>query len=166
VQNASRFVAVWYLARLLAVNASAAFLLQSPPGHAAQTASVHNDARTFALASFDCAAALAFTFGPPLTPPLTHGSPEVCQSALPLAAVIPPGWPIDVPIAADAFAAVDPRVKRLIALLYGGQRPRVARGWIAREHELESLTLVSPHPDRSLTCLAPGTLLIRIVTDR
>ena len=67
--------------------------------------------------------------------------------------VIPAGWPVDAVAATDVFAAADPRVKRVVAILYGGQRPLVARGWIAREDQLESVTLISPRPDPSLTRL-------------
>ena len=105
------------------------------------------------------------------SPRRTVGSPsrpsaEVCLSNAPLAEVIPAGWSAEALTAADVFAAADPRVKRAVAILYGGQRPLVARGWIAREDQLESVTLISPRPDPSLTHLHPGTLLIRVVTAR
>jgi hypothetical protein len=48
-----------------------------------------------------------------------------------------------------------------LARLYGGQRARVLRGWRAGSGEFESVTLVTPYPDASLTRLETGTLIIR-----
>jgi hypothetical protein len=167
MKNASRFVAVWYLSQLVAVNATVIVLFQSAHGIAARAASNPADVRAIPAAGFECTDALAFTFAPPVVRSSRQRSPEVCVSNAPLASIVPAGWSIDALTAADVFAAVDPRVKRAVAILYGGQRPQVARGWIARsDDELESVTLVSPRPDPSLTRLMPGTLLIRVVTGR
>jgi hypothetical protein len=43
---------------------------------------------------------------------------------------------------------------------------RVARGWAERGDRFESVTLLSPYPDRTLTRLEPGTLVIRLTLER
>ena len=48
-----------------------------------------------------------------------------------------------------------------VARLYGGRRPTVARGWTTENGQFLSITLVSPYPNRELTALEPGTLIIR-----
>ena len=48
-----------------------------------------------------------------------------------------------------------------MARLYGGQSIRVARGWRKTGNRFESITLISPYPDATLTRLNPGTLIIR-----
>ena len=48
-----------------------------------------------------------------------------------------------------------------LARLYTGQRVRVVRGWIDRGDRFESVTLLSPYPDATLTRLVSGTMIIR-----
>jgi len=147
VRDASRFVAVWYLARLAAVNAIAIVLLTAAPGLATQVVTPGSDWRAALLERFDCPSALTLIFAPPNVGAPFSGSPEVCQSSFSIEAVLPAGWLPEATAAADLFAAADPHVKRRVAMLYGGQRPLVARGWIATEATLESLTLITPRPD-------------------
>jgi len=61
----------------------------------------------------------------------------------------------------DAFGAAGAYDRAKVARLYGGSRPRVARGWRRDADRFESFTLISPHPDVSLERLVPGTLVIR-----
>jgi hypothetical protein len=154
------------LAWLLAVNATAGILSPQAGGIAAPAASLQRGSQQARFEGFDCPPALALQFVPPAFGSPAHRSAEVCWSSAPLADVIPAGWAAEAMNASDVFAAAHPRVKRAVAILYGGRRPLVARGWIAREGGVESVTLISPRPDLSVARLAPGTLLIRVVTER
>jgi hypothetical protein len=154
------------LARLAAVNAIAILLLTAAPGLATQVVAPGSDLRAALAERFECSSALALIFAPPNVAAPFSRSPEVCQSSASLEAVLPAGWCSHAAAAADLFAAADPHVKRRIAMLYGGQRPLVARGWIATGGTLESVTLISPRPDPAGRRLLPGTLLIRVVTNR
>ena len=53
-----------------------------------------------------------------------------------------------------------------IARLYVGRRVQVARGWHQYEDRFESVTLLSPYPDSSLTRLNGGTMVIRFTLER
>ena len=61
----------------------------------------------------------------------------------------------------DALGAAGDYDRAAVARLYGASRPRVARGWRQDGDRFESITLVSPYPDASLTRLVSGTLVIR-----
>jgi hypothetical protein len=61
----------------------------------------------------------------------------------------------------DAFGAAGSYSRAALARLYNGQRVRVARGWVDRDGRFESITLLSPYPDATLTKLVPGTMVIR-----
>jgi len=50
--------------------------------------------------------------------------------------------------------------------LYGGRRVQVAHGWHERDGEFESITLISPYPDATLTKLIAGTMIIRVAYPR
>ena len=63
----------------------------------------------------------------------------------------------------DAFGAAGPYDRAALSRLYGGRRVIVARGWTEHGNRFESITLISPHPDATLTGLMPGTLVIRHV---
>jgi hypothetical protein len=65
----------------------------------------------------------------------------------------------------DAIGAAGAYDRLAVARLYGGSRPRVARGWRRDGDQFESITLVSPYPDVSLTRLVPGTLVIRWIIE-
>jgi hypothetical protein len=63
--------------------------------------------------------------------------------------------------ALDAFGWAGSYDRSAVAQLYGGLRPSVAHGWRRTADHFESITLISPHPDASLSRLLPGTLTIR-----
>ena len=68
--------------------------------------------------------------------------------------------------ALDAFGAAGTYKRAPLARLYGGTRVRVARGWSAAADRVDSITLLSPYPDPSLTRLRPGTMAIRFTVPR
>jgi hypothetical protein len=68
--------------------------------------------------------------------------------------------------ALEAFGTAGPYDRFAVARLYGGRRVRVAHGWREDGDRFESITLVSPYPDASLTQLMPGTMMIRWTTKR
>lgn len=61
----------------------------------------------------------------------------------------------------DAFGAAGSYNRAALARLYAGKRVRVARGWMEYADRFESITLLSPYPDATLTRLLPGTMIIR-----
>jgi hypothetical protein len=60
----------------------------------------------------------------------------------------------------DAFGAAGSYNRSAVTRLYGGKRVRVARGWRRTEGGIVSVTVLSPHPDATLTRLLPGTMII------
>lgn len=112
---------------------------------------------------FFCDPALTALFTPP-RPQL--GRYEVCTTPEALPAVAPPDWKVEAVAPADAFGAAGRYDRAALARLYGGRRPLVARGWTEQRGQLEAVTLISPYPDRTLTRLLPGTLLIKHVIIR
>src|SRR5258708_25087956 len=60
-----------------------------------------------------------------------------------------------------AFGSAGPYDRARVARLYGGTAVRVTRGWRKTGDRFESITLISPYPDATLTHLNPGTLIIR-----
>ena len=111
----------------------------------------------------DCDAGLRALFTP-LRPQL--GRYEACATREPLTAIARPGWRIETVPPLDAFGAAGPYDRAALSRLYGGRRVIVARGWTEHGNRFESLTLISPHPDATLTHLLPGTLVIRHVIIR
>jgi hypothetical protein len=97
----------------------------------------------------------------PLHPRL--GRYEVCTSAEPLTALAGPGWQVEALSPLDAFGSAGAYDRGALSRLYGGRLPRVARGWREEGGEFQSITLVSPYPDATLTRLEPGTMIIRLV---
>ena len=89
------------------------------------------------------------------------GRYEVCTTPQPLADVADPSWTIESVAPLDAFGAAGTFNRAAVAQLYGGRRPTVARGWTTENGRFLSITLVSPYPNRELTALEPGTLIIR-----
>ena len=113
-------------------------------------------------------ASLASLFTPPRP---VAGRYEVSVSADPIetvAAVSPDTHfgPVEVTDWFGAFGAAGTYDRARVARLYGGQGVRVARGWRQTGNGFESVTLISPYPDASLTRLNPGTLTIRFVLTR
>jgi hypothetical protein len=73
----------------------------------------------------------------------------------------PGAWQVRLVAPADAFGKGGTYDRWKLARLYGGERPRVARG--ARSdggRVIEAWTLISPYPDPTLQRLERGTLLI------
>jgi hypothetical protein len=99
------------------------------------------------------------------TPPHPHlGRYQVCASGESIQALN--GGPIEALEALDAFGAAGTYDRPALSRLYGGTRVQVARGWTMTDGRFESITRLSPYPDRSLTRLLPGTLEIRWTLDR
>jgi hypothetical protein len=107
-----------------------------------------------------CDSALAALYAPP-HPQL--GRYEVCTAGAPLDRMADPAWPREQMAPLDALGGAGRYDRAAVARLYGALRPTVARGWIRRGNELESVTLISPWPDRTATRLEPGTLIIRLI---
>ena len=108
---------------------------------------------------------IAQTCDPVLTALFTPEKPrlghyEVCTTEEAIEAVAPPGWTIEPLDPLDAFGSAGPYDRFAIARLYGGRRARVAHGWHEQDGRFESITVISPHPDASLTKLLPGTMTI------
>jgi hypothetical protein len=89
------------------------------------------------------------------------GRYEVCTIARPLQDVARPGWTIERAPPLDALGTAGSYDRAKVARLYGGRYPSVAHGWLDENGGFQSITLVSPHPNRQLTALEPGTLVIR-----
>lgn len=109
---------------------------------------------------------------PALTALFTPGRPqlghyEVCASTEPLSVAIQQlgnaDWQVETLPPLDAFGAAGAYDKPALSRLYGGRRLTIARGWIQGHERFESLTLISPYPDRTLSRLVPGTLIIRFI---
>ena len=66
----------------------------------------------------------------------------------------------------DALGGAGPYDRFAVARLYVGRRVKVARGWQQFDDRFESVTLLSPYPDPSLTRLVDGTMIIRLVISR
>ena len=115
-----------------------------------------------ALVGCDPVLARLFT---PLHP--QSGGYEVCTVAAPLneasAAARRDGFqlgPVEELEPVDAFGTSGTYDRAALVRLYGGQRVKVSRGWRQADDEFESVSLISPYPDASLTRLQPGTLVI------
>jgi hypothetical protein len=111
-----------------------------------------------------CDPALTRLFTPP-HPQL--GSYQVCTAAAPVARLMAYGGPRAPHFgppqeleALDAFGAAGPYDRSALARLYGGRRATVVRGWAIQGDVFESVTLVSPYPDASLSRLIDGTMVI------
>jgi len=111
----------------------------------------------------DCDPVLTALFTP-ARPQL--GRYEVCTTREPLTALVRPGWRIETVPPLDAFGPAGPYDRGALSRLYGGRRATIARGWTGYGERFESITLISPHPDATLTRLMPGTLVIRHVIIR
>ena len=116
-------------------------------------------------------AAVLVSCDPALTALFTPSRPvlgryEICTTAEPLgrvAANMPGGprfGPSDMLEPLDAFGAGGPYNRAALVRLYGGTRVRVVRGWVDHGDRFESVTLLSPYPNATLTLLEPGTMII------
>ena len=74
---------------------------------------------------------------------------------------LPGAWRARRIFAADAFGSGGDYDRSLLARLYGGRSPAVARGAVLENGRVaESWTLISPYPDPTLRRLEAGTLLL------
>jgi hypothetical protein len=126
-------------------------------------------AKIVVAALLACDPALAALFTPRS---FQLGRYEVCTTADPIETVIAEGGlarpdpSIDALESLEAFGGAGSYDRSRLARLYGGSRVRVARGWTESAGRFESVTLLSPYPDVSLTRLNPGTMVIRWVMTR
>ena len=117
---------------------------------------------TATLVSCDPVLTALFT---PLRPSV--GRYEVCTTTDPLVEVAAGGphyGPTELLEPFDAFGAAGSYNRAALALLYAGKRVRVVRGWTEYPDRFESVTLLSPYPDATLTRLLPGTMVIKWTT--
>ena len=94
------------------------------------------------------------------------GAYEVSVSSEPIETVVRDGahyGAIESLEPLDAFGSAGRYDRAALARLYGGSRPRVTHGWRRDGGRFESLTLISPYPDATLTRLNAGTLIIRFI---
>jgi hypothetical protein len=114
-------------------------------------------------ATLACDPALTALFTP-LRPGI--GRYEVCTTTDPLEALAaaqaggPHYGPSELLEPLDAFGAAGSYSRAALTRLYAGKRVRVARGWRESADRFESVTLLSPYPDATLTRLLPGTMVI------
>ena len=73
--------------------------------------------------------------------------------------------PVEAADPLDAFGTAGPYDRSALSRLFGGRRASVAHGWSKQARGLTSVTLVSPYPNRTLTALVSGTLVIRYVVE-
>ena len=119
----------------------------------------------------------ACTDDPVLTALLTPKRPgvgryEVCTTPASIDAVLAEETgqglrfgPVEATDPLDAFGTAGPYDRSALSRLYGGQRASVAHGWSKEGQGLVSVTLVSPHPDRTWASLVSGTMVIRYVVE-
>jgi hypothetical protein len=119
----------------------------------------------------------AYTCDPALTALLTPKQPitgryEVCTTPaafdLVLAELAAQGvqfGPVQAADPLDAFGIAGPYDRSAMSRLFGGRRAAVARGWSKQGRGVLSTTLVSPHPNRALSALVSGTLVIRYLVE-
>ena len=76
------------------------------------------------------------------------------------------GWTIESLEAREAFDGAAPFDRWAVARLYGGQHARVARGVLLDgRRPAASVTLVSPHPDATLSHMLSGTMIVLLILD-
>jgi hypothetical protein len=134
--------------------------------HAVSFVPMHGSQMIYAIVfmiSQTCDPVLTALFTPPH--PLL-GVYEVCATAEPIEAVAESGWKIENLEPLDAFGSAGTYDRFAVSRLYRGRRARVAHGWHQDGDRFESITLISPYPDPSLTRLLNGTLVIRFTVRR
>jgi hypothetical protein len=126
-------------------------------------------AKIMVAALMTCDPALATLFTPGHA---QLGRYQVCTTADSIETVIAerglarPDTSIEALESLEAFGGAGSYDRSRLARLYGGNRVRVARGWTESDGRFESITLLSPYPDASLTHLNPGTMVIRWTLQR
>jgi hypothetical protein len=93
------------------------------------------------------------------------GRYEACLDARPLSDIAESGWTVETTNPLDAFGQAGSYDRSALARLYGGLLPTVARRWRQTSDSFESLTLIFPSPDATVTRLVPATLVIRWICD-
>ena len=107
----------------------------------------------------ECSAQLRERFAP--TDPDGVDRYLVCRSQRPIEALADPRWTVGEAAVDDAFAGVAPGMRRALALLYRGRRLRVVRGWrTTAAGQIESVTLIAPPPNDSVTRLVAGAIIV------
>jgi len=91
------------------------------------------------------------------------GRYEVCTTEQPIRDVARADWTVEELEPLDAFGAAGMYDRSALTRLYGGRPVRVARGWIQDGSHFESVTVLSPYPDASLTSLQQGSMVIRFI---
>jgi hypothetical protein len=101
------------------------------------------------------------------------GRYEVCTVSEPIEQVKAAGGPLGLHYAdvealeaLDAFGSAGSYNRFAMTRLYGGTRASVTHGWRESADGFESVTLISPYPDASLSRLMPGTMVIRLMISR
>jgi hypothetical protein len=135
---------------------------------------MHGSQMMYAIYLFLMIAHMALGCDPLLTrlftpPHPQRGEYEVCTTPDAIEQIVAEGGPgngvhyaeIEALLPAEALGAAGPYDRSAVARLYGARRPSVARGWRQLGDRFESVTLVSPYPDASLTRLERGTMVIR-----
>jgi hypothetical protein len=119
--------------------------------------------------TYSCDPALAAVLTPPR--PL-DGHYEVCTTPSSIDDVLADVGPqgpsygsVEAIDPLDALGTGGAYDRSALARLYGGRRARVARGWMREGRALVSITLVSPYPNRTLTALVSGTLVVRYTVE-
>ncbi len=112
-----------------------------------------------------CDAALAGLFAPPRP---VMGRYEVCTTGASIEDMVAAGGPhygvVEAIAPLEAFGTAGSYERSALSRLYGGTRPRVARGWQEDGDRFISTTLISPYPDPTMTRLVAGTMEIRWTT--
>ena len=153
----TRLLDRWYLPLAAGVNraeglAVVALLVGTVvSGLRAQTSS-------FPAGDMDCSAHWTRLFAP--ADPDDRGTYRVCRSSRPINDLADAHWTVGSQAAAEAFAGAAPGARRALALLYGGRRLQVIRGWRRIDESVESVTLIAPPPDASMTRITDGTLIV------
>jgi hypothetical protein len=93
------------------------------------------------------------------------GRYEACVDTRPLSDLAGTGWTVETANPLDVFGRAGLYDRSALARLYGGLGPTVARRWNRTPDRFESLTLIFPSPDATLTRLVPATLVIRWICD-
>jgi hypothetical protein len=93
------------------------------------------------------------------------GRYEACIDTRPLSDVVGTEWTVETATPLEAFGRAGLYDRSALARLYSGLRPTVARRWNQTPGGFESLTLIFPSPDATLTRLVPASLVIRWICD-
>jgi hypothetical protein len=117
--------------------------------------------------------ALTRLFTPVAAPPGIYrvsvtGAPieQVAAAFARLPGADPDAWKITSAGLTDAFGTEGPYDRARLARLINGGRIRAARGSVSPGGETVAYTLVTPVPDRSLSTLAEGTMILAVDAER